>query len=177
LGLIFHILLLGVSAFPGRTYNEVLAQNRASSITFDGDEYQRLDANTLDLLSKMLKKNPQERINAVDALNHPYFANLDEEDEEEKDKVVELVKSPEASTKGGSYPSCDSPLLTSSNPARKKEMMLKKDSCVEFKMGKENVFTGKVETVGDTGALTSNSVGKRFESVVMPKISKFSTKK
>lgn len=34
LGLIFHILLLGVSAFPGKTYNEVLAQNRASNITF-----------------------------------------------------------------------------------------------------------------------------------------------
>lgn len=37
LGLIFHILLLGVSAFPGKTYNEVLAQNRASSISFDGE--------------------------------------------------------------------------------------------------------------------------------------------
>jgi len=34
LGLIMHILLLGVSAFPGKTYNEVLAQNRASNITF-----------------------------------------------------------------------------------------------------------------------------------------------
>jgi len=32
LGLIFHILLLGASAFPGKTYNEVLAQNRASNI-------------------------------------------------------------------------------------------------------------------------------------------------
>lgn len=39
-------------------------------------------------------------------------------------------------------------------------------------MGKENVFTGKVETVNDTGS-TNNSVGKRFESVVMPKVSKF----
>lgn len=58
LGLIFHILLLGVSAFPGRTYNDVLAQNRASNITFDGDEYQRLDPNALDLLVKMLKKSP-----------------------------------------------------------------------------------------------------------------------
>lgn len=34
LGLIFHILLLGVSAFPGKTYNEVLAQNRASTFSF-----------------------------------------------------------------------------------------------------------------------------------------------
>jgi calcium-dependent protein kinase len=34
LGLILHMLLLGVSAFPGKSYNEVLAQNRASNITF-----------------------------------------------------------------------------------------------------------------------------------------------
>lgn len=43
-------------------------------------------------------------------------------------------------------------------------------------MGKENVFTGKVDTIAETGS-TGNSVGKKFESVVMPKISKFSTKK
>lgn len=58
LGLIFHILLLGVSAFPGKTYNEVLAQNRASNITFEGEEYKALDPNALSLLAKMLKKNP-----------------------------------------------------------------------------------------------------------------------
>ncbi len=40
--------------------------------------------------------------------------------------------------------------------------MLKKDSCVDFKMGKENVFTGKVDTVTETGGSTMNSVGKRF---------------
>lgn len=37
LGLIFHILLLGVSAFPGKTYNYVLAQNRANNISFDSE--------------------------------------------------------------------------------------------------------------------------------------------
>ncbi len=37
LGLIFHILLLGKSAFPGTTYNEVLSQNRAANIDLSGD--------------------------------------------------------------------------------------------------------------------------------------------
>lgn len=87
LGLIFHILLLGVSAFPGKTYNEVLAQNRASSINFDGEEYKKLDQHALSLLSKMLKKNPLERITAADALNHPYFSSLEEEEEEAEDTV------------------------------------------------------------------------------------------
>lgn len=43
-------------------------------------------------------------------------------------------------------------------------------------MGKQNVFTGKVDTIAETGS-TNNSVGKRFESVVMPKVSKFNAKK
>lgn len=36
LGLIFHILLFGKSAFPGATYNEVLSQNRAALIDLSG---------------------------------------------------------------------------------------------------------------------------------------------
>jgi hypothetical protein len=43
-------------------------------------------------------------------------------------------------------------------------------------MGKENVFTGKVDSIAETSS-THNSVGKKFESVVMPKVSKFSAKK
>lgn len=91
-----------------------------------------MDAQTLDLMGKMLKKNPAERINAIEALNHSYFEG-DHEDEE-GDFVGSLSNS--------AYPSCESPLPTTSNPMRKE--LTKKDSCVDFKMGKENVFTGKV---------------------------------
>jgi serine/threonine protein kinase len=35
LGVILHILLLSKSPFPGKTYNEVLSQNRACSFNFD----------------------------------------------------------------------------------------------------------------------------------------------
>ena len=117
LGLIFHIVLLGVSAFPGKTYNEVLSQNRASNITYEGEQYSKLDSNTLDLLTKMLKKNPNERITANEALNHAYFSSI-EDQEQMGDTVAELVISPGAHfVKSPS--SCDSPLLTSSNPARR----------------------------------------------------------
>ena len=74
LGLIFHVLLLGKSAFPGRTYNEVLAQNRASNIPCEGPEYDSLNPNGLNLLRRMLKKNPLERISPTEALNHNYFS-------------------------------------------------------------------------------------------------------
>ena len=54
--------------------------------------------------------------------------------------------------------------------------MVKKDSCVEFVMGKENVFTGKVDTVAESNN-NQISIGKKMESVIMPKVSKFSAKR
>ena len=41
------------------------------------------------------------------------------------------------------YPTLDSPLMTTANQKRKMDKNLKKDSCVAFHMGKENVLTGK----------------------------------
>lgn len=42
LGLIFHILLYGKSAFPGTTYNEVLSQNRAANVDLSGEENKKV---------------------------------------------------------------------------------------------------------------------------------------
>ncbi len=39
------------------------------------------------------------------------------------------------------YPELNSPLFASKNPERKQ--LNKKDSCVDFKLGKENLLTGK----------------------------------
>ena len=36
-----------------------------------------LDANGIDLLSKMLQYDPAKRIHATEALKHPYFDTLD----------------------------------------------------------------------------------------------------
>jgi calcium-dependent protein kinase len=58
LGLIFHILLTGKSAFPGTTYNEVLSQNRAAIIELTGDDYKKVNPQALDLLEHLLKKKP-----------------------------------------------------------------------------------------------------------------------
>jgi len=47
-----------VSAFSGKTYNEVLAQNRASNFTFEAEEYRKMDPKAFSLLTKMLKRSP-----------------------------------------------------------------------------------------------------------------------
>lgn len=116
LGLIFHLLLFGKSAFSGRNYDEVVSQNRACNIDLSGEEYRKHGDEAYDLLVKMLKKNPKERITAKEALKHPFFDSsheINKEREEEKKEV---------------YPTLDSPLLMTNNNQRK--MLNKKDSCV-----------------------------------------------
>ena len=77
---------------------------------------------------------------------HPYFGDYEElepeEEEGEKEENKDTV----------TLPMGDSPLLTTSNEARKQEKNLKRDSCLSFKMAKDNVFTGKTETVGSLGS-------------------------
>ena len=74
LGLIFYLLLLGKSAFPGKNYDDVLTQNRAADVSIGSEEKKKIDPQALDLLLKMLTKSPKDRITAEKALNHPYFS-------------------------------------------------------------------------------------------------------
>jgi len=50
-------------------------------------------------MMRMLKKSPNDRITAAEALNHPYFGDMMEDCEEEGDTVAELNRKP-------SYPNC-----------------------------------------------------------------------
>jgi serine/threonine protein kinase len=72
-GVIFHLLLLGHSIFPGKKYNDVLAQNRSCDFKFDKEEYYSLSAESLQLLKIMLSKDPKHRITSSEALGQAYF--------------------------------------------------------------------------------------------------------
>lgn len=80
-GVIFYYLLFGHSIFPGKKYSEILAQNRSCDFDFSDDKYKKIPRDTLDLLMRMLEKDPRKRMNADDALQHPYFNNMMELDE------------------------------------------------------------------------------------------------
>jgi serine/threonine protein kinase len=73
LGLIFHLLLFGKSVFKGKTYNEVLNENRNCAFKLTGSEYAQADSIAMTLLVRMLEVNPQSRISAQEALTHPYL--------------------------------------------------------------------------------------------------------
>jgi serine/threonine protein kinase len=72
-GLIFHYLLFGHSVFSGKKYNEILNQNRACDFDFSEQKYQDISPLVLDLLKKMLEKEPLRRVSAKRALQHAFF--------------------------------------------------------------------------------------------------------
>lgn len=73
LGLIFHLLVFGKSIFKGKTYNEVLNENRSCTFSLDAPEYSTVDEDIMSLLKGLLKVKPEERMTAEQALSHPYF--------------------------------------------------------------------------------------------------------
>ena len=86
-GVIFHILVTGEAVFPGKKFNEVLKKNRACEIDFNHTMYQPpMDPLAKDLLIKLLAKEPENRFNATQALNHPYFAQFNK-DKFENEKI------------------------------------------------------------------------------------------
>lgn len=83
-GVIFHYLLFGHSVFEGKKYNEILAQNRACEFDFSKQCYSQINAKTLDLLMRMLEKDPSKRISSECALEHAYFSAATEMEEEKQ---------------------------------------------------------------------------------------------
>ena len=75
--------------------------------------YQRIPSETLDLLSKMLRVDPDERITAEQALDHPYF----------KITAEEIKAHPKLASK-------ISNASTSISSPEMKKTALEKDSCI-----------------------------------------------
>lgn len=72
------------------------------------------------------------------------------------------------------YPELNSPLFTSNNQQRKQ--LNKKDSCIDFKIAKENIMTGKTDPV--SGSVHSKVSGMNFDAVKSPTVvSKFAQKR
>lgn len=72
LGVIFHLLVMRKSPFPGKEYDEVLSQNRACKFNFESEDYAHLPKECtniinpgLDLMRRLLEKDPKKRITAT----------------------------------------------------------------------------------------------------------------
>ena len=72
-GVILHVLLCGRPAFRGYNVTDILKVNREGLINFKSKAWEKVSPEGLDLVQKMLTKDPKERISAAEALKHPWF--------------------------------------------------------------------------------------------------------
>lgn len=64
-GVIFHILLLARPLFEGKKFEEVYDNNKNMRFNLGSSIYSQIDHQAKDLLVKMLRINPDERISAA----------------------------------------------------------------------------------------------------------------
>jgi serine/threonine protein kinase len=57
-GVIFHILLTRKAVFEGSKYEEVYKKNKEMNINLEGEKYDNIDPQALELLKKMLVAKP-----------------------------------------------------------------------------------------------------------------------
>lgn len=76
-GVILSILLTGRPVFRGYNLNEILLKNKKCEVEYPAKYWSKISDKAKDLVSKMLKKDPKDRITTEEALAHPWF-NQDE---------------------------------------------------------------------------------------------------
>jgi len=91
-GVIFHLFLTGKFPIDGKNDAEILRKIRnAPPINVKQFSLYRFDAMALDLLKKLLCKNPRERPSAYQALEHPYFTKNNEVQEEVREVLEQFI--------------------------------------------------------------------------------------
>ena len=88
-GVILYIMIAGKSPFDGKSFQEILSQNKQCNINFGNPKLKKFP-HALNLLQKMLEVNPLKRISAKEALKHEFFASLEKHSKKETpdDEVI-----------------------------------------------------------------------------------------
>ena len=79
-GVILYILLCGYPPFNGQTDKKIIEAVLSGEYTLDEPEWHEVSDAAKDLVQGMLQNDPEQRISALDALNHPWIqenANID----------------------------------------------------------------------------------------------------
>ena len=66
-------MLCGKTPFPSSKLKKVIAMNKECDIKFTSRQFKNYSENCMDLLTRMLEKDPDKRISSKEALQHKYF--------------------------------------------------------------------------------------------------------
>jgi calcium-dependent protein kinase len=72
-GIILHTLLIGHPPFLGKDNKEILAKVEIGEYNTQGEKWEKISKEARELLKLMLEKDPEKRISAGEALNHPWL--------------------------------------------------------------------------------------------------------
>jgi calcium-dependent protein kinase len=86
-GVILYILLCAYPPFDGDTDDEIIKSVEKAKYTFDGEEWETVSKEAKDLITKMLKYDPDKRISSEDALKHVWFKNILKSTEIDEKKI------------------------------------------------------------------------------------------
>lgn len=89
--MILYVMLSGQPPFAGKRDEEVLAKVKKASWTFNGTIWKSISDEAKDLIEKLMDKNPETRITALDALQHPWIKKYVSQKPNEKQKVKALA--------------------------------------------------------------------------------------
>lgn len=74
-GVVMHIILCGYPPFTGETEEDVLAKVRKGVFAFDPKHWKKVSSDAQNLVSMLIKKNPQERYTVEAALKDSWICN------------------------------------------------------------------------------------------------------
>lgn len=86
-GVILYILLSGVPPFWGENEKNIFDAILRGHIDFSSDPWPSISSSAKDLVKKMLRADPKERLTALEALNHPWIR----EDGDASDKPIDIA--------------------------------------------------------------------------------------
>ncbi|KAI3522506.1 hypothetical protein L1887_00340 [Cichorium endivia] len=86
-GVILYILLSGVPPFWGETEQSIFDAVLRGNLDFVSEPWPSISSSAKDLVKKMLKSDPKERLTAVEVLNHPWMR----EDGDASDKPIDIA--------------------------------------------------------------------------------------
>ncbi|CDJ58125.1 CAM kinase, CDPK family, putative [Eimeria maxima] len=74
IGVIVYMLLSGTPPFSGKTDLEIILKIKRCEFNFDGKIWKSVSPLAKDFISSLLRRNPEDRLTAAAALEHPWLA-------------------------------------------------------------------------------------------------------
>ena len=87
-GIVFYMMLAGIQPFVDEDVSKIPQKIKEQEPDYDLEPFQKVNPLCVDLLQKMLLKDPSERPSAEECLEHPWF-NLDFTPQNSANRTVE----------------------------------------------------------------------------------------